>query len=178
MVNYRRSFEEVFHDGNRIFSVFPIQGIDTDFTEPKNVAIVEVLRRIPETDFLRLEEMTETFEWFIPHYDTLGTVMPFYCTHPEEPSGEGNQMTLKSFSRVLYLSPLLGDVDKDIAVAVVAHELAHIILDHILISSPEEYNRQEDEAWKLVRKWGFEKEIAAREKHMRELGYEEGDFFQ
>jgi hypothetical protein len=162
VVNYERSIEDVVIGGAL---VFPFQGLSPDIGEPKNAAIIEVLRRIPEADFQRLDEKVDTFEWYLPTYEQLAEVRPFFCTHPEEPPEEG-KLTMKSYARVLYLSPLLVDVAKDVAVAVVAHELAHILLDHELInSSRETYDHQEDEAWNLARQWGFAKEIEARDRY-------------
>lgn len=60
---------------------------------------------------------------------------------------------------VLYLSPMLEEKPKDIVVAVVAHELAHIVLGHRLhFLTPDEDDRQEQEVRRRILKWGFEKE--------------------
>lgn len=167
MVNYKRSIEDIVL--GEIY-VFPFQGICLDIEEPRNAAIIEVLRRIPEADLLKLDEIVDKFEWFLPTYEELAEVRPFSCTHPEELSEDG-ELTTKPFARVLYLSPLLADVEKDVAVAVVAHELAHIQLGHESINSSRDiYDRQEDEAWNLARQWGFEKEIKARERYRSKIG--------
>jgi hypothetical protein len=48
------------------------------------------------------------------------------------------------------------------AVAVVAHELAHIFRNHAVTGiSQEQYEAQEAEAWQTVKEWGFEKEKRA-----------------
>jgi hypothetical protein len=92
----------------------------------------------------------------------------FFCTHPEVPSGVGG-LGLAAYARVLYLSPRLADVDHDVAVASVAHELAHIFLDHeVYAVPPDVYKRQEDEAWELIREWGFAKEEKAHEEYSNE----------
>lgn len=47
----------------------------------------------------------------------------------------------------------------DIVVAAVAHELAHILLEHkIFTSTQEQYDAQENEVFDRICKWGFSKE--------------------
>jgi len=58
------------------------------------------------------------------------------------------------YAAVLYLSPILERRSFDLAVASVAHELAHIALKHNLHTG-EEYDKQEREAWALIMQWGF-----------------------
>lgn len=165
MIVYHRSVAEVVAGASLIF---PFQGICPEYDEPRNTAIIEVLRRIPESDFQQLEEAADRFVWFIPKYDALAAVMPFHSTHPEEHI-EGSNLSVSPYSRVLYLSPLIADVDLDVAVAAVSHELAHIVLNHeIDCPSEEEYKSQEDEAWELVGRWGFTQEAKAHEKYCNE----------
>jgi hypothetical protein len=52
----------------------------------------------------------------------------------------------------------LEEIDLDIAVAVVAHELAHILLGHKIRVDRETYEIQEKSAWNKVVEWRFTKE--------------------
>jgi hypothetical protein len=57
------------------------------------------------------------------------------------------------------------DVEPEVAVAAVAHELAHIFLGHEVDNLKEEaYQRQEDEAWLKVHEWGFAEEADAHKR--------------
>jgi hypothetical protein len=82
MAQYFRSEAEVV-SGETLS--FPFPNICPDLDNPRNAAIIEVLRRIPVNDFRVLEEMVGTFTWYIPECETLAGVMPFYSTHPGEP---------------------------------------------------------------------------------------------
>ena len=54
---------------------------------------------------------------------------------------------------------MLEDDELQIAVFVVAHEFAHIYLDHeLLFIRPEDDQRQEEEANALVKEWGLTEE--------------------
>jgi len=57
----------------------------------------------------------------------------------------------------LYLDPILEtvEIEWDLVVATVAHELAHIILDHRLMTKGDSYHRQEEEVGAVLPKWGF-----------------------
>lgn len=60
------------------------------------------------------------------------------------------------------------DVKPEVAVATVAHELAHVLLHHnVHALQEEEYQRQEDEAWRKVRDWGFGEEAEAHQRYRR-----------
>jgi len=144
--------------------IFPHSGglLVPDFDQQRNLAILEVLRRIPEKDYQELVKIDEKdlFQWFIPHYEEFALCYPFPITHPEEPF---KNLTFKDFTRVaraevLYLSPLLEEQELEIVIAVIAHELAHIVLGHQTIFV-EDYETQEKEAWELINKWGFKKEL-------------------
>ena len=102
---------------------------------------------------------------YIPAYESLAAVMPFYSTH-QGGHIPGTSLSLAPHARVLYLAPLMVDVEPDVAVAAVAHELAHIILDHKLDDlQDQDYERQEDEAWNKVREWGFAEELDAHKRY-------------
>jgi hypothetical protein len=59
---------------------------------------------------------------------------------------------------VIYLVPRLERGAWDIAVLVVAHELAHIVLGHSLWNDDETYEAQEEDIFRQLCKWGFERE--------------------
>jgi len=53
-------------------------------------------------------------------------------------------------------------------IAAIAQELAHIFAGHKTSCPPDVYEKQEEEAWQLVQKWGFDKEYR-RYKEYREI---------
>ena len=142
-----RSAEEVLEDFD--LGDYGLRG----FVEIENrlQAIVEVLRSIPKEDYAELLRKYENneFQWFIPPYEQLGGVHAFGAKVFEE-----EEEYEKIYANVLYLSPRLEELDPDIAIAVVAHELAHIALGHR--ESTDE--AQEGQAWKKVQEWGFNAE--------------------
>jgi hypothetical protein len=134
------------------------------YKSKRYLAIVEVLRRIPNADFRKLEDRIDAFCWFVPHEDTLAMVNAFPATSdkslliPSENFPYKEEDALE-YSAVLYLSPQLEKSSFDIAIAIVAHELAHIVLKHkIITSSEEQYERQEKEVFACICRWGFDKE--------------------
>jgi hypothetical protein len=156
-----RSVEQVVYD-----PLWPPQGLSPDPTASfRYRAIANVLLRIPEDAYIKLTEKSDEFSWFIPDMIHGGMVMPFPCTIPEE-SLEGG-ITRVAHAKVLYLSPVLEQRSFDVAVASVAHELAHIFLNHDL--RPEDPGKQEDEAWQTVIAWGFKKEERAHKKFYQRL---------
>lgn len=161
-VDYYRTEEEVVFGDNLLF---PFQGLNPDLEAQRNTAIIEVLRRIPESDFQHLDRLVDTFTWYMPAYETLAGVMPFYITHPGEQVQEG-KLSLAPYARVIYLAPRMEDVEMEVAVAAVAHELAHIFHGHkVDMLQDGEYQRQEDEAWNKVEEWGFIKEVEAHRRY-------------
>jgi hypothetical protein len=120
--------------------------------DKRHFPLLEVLRSIPEENFQRLREIRTS--WLISGLRELGKVMPYTPdVYPEDEN-------LAPYSKVIYLSPLLEKYSPYIALAVISHELAHIILNHEVYVRLEVYDKQENEAWELARKWGFEEEIA------------------
>src|ERR1700730_12377615 len=94
---YHRSADKLLED-----CLFP-QGFQFDpEVDARHAAIGEVLRRIPEEDHRKLaDDLFGTFEWFIPHPETRGMVMPFFATvYP-------GQEKLAPYCQVIYLSPSL-----------------------------------------------------------------------
>lgn len=151
--------------------VLPMDGLmfnDSLRTE----AIVEVLLRLPDDDYATVKAALE-FEvsWFVPDYNQRGLIYPFHATvYPE--AEEGSVLEPAPYTLVIYLSPTLERESHSIRIAVVAHELAHIALKHKATPGVEEneYDRQENEAWELTRKWGFQREIKVFERKHKEAG--------
>lgn len=158
----RRNPSRYFRSWKDIEDVFPHRGglnIRLE-DEKRGFAISEVYRRVPGKDFKKLYRKYDNnrFQWFIPYYDDLGSCQPFPSNYPEEPLHPGSQLNLKPRAEVIYLNPRLERLDVDIAIAVVAHEIAHVFLDHKTMGC-REYDKQEKEAWDLVKKWGFQREF-------------------
>jgi len=143
----------------------------------RHAAIEEVLRRIPDADYAVLVDDPQSFEWFVPSYESLASTQPFapgYQHPPDErqtvhvkvgtPKGMKPEaistggIPYPKMARVVYLSPRLEKSAFDIAVAVVAHEVAHIVLDHRLIAPVDLYATQEKEVYDKICEWGFERE--------------------
>ena len=124
------------------------------------VAVIEVLRRLPDDDYGTLVDGNDTFDVFVPHEQVHGMVMPFFSKFQEAPLSHGGQeINFKISPRVMYLSPWLEKAAWDILVAVVAHEFAHLILGHRLSGLPKEIEqRQESEVDEYLQSRGFEKE--------------------
>ena len=117
----------------------------------RHLAIAEVLCSMPEDSYRKLADQADSFSWFLPPVETLGLCYPFGGIVEDEK---------KRYVRVLYLSPQLESAAFSSILAVVAHELAHLVLGHDLFpSGPDEYNAQEAAAWKLAADWGFEQEV-------------------
>lgn len=141
-----RSLDQVVFD-----PLWPQSGPSPDpFIDLRHRAIAEVLQRIPEDAYAKLNDLVADFVWFIPASSLGAQVMPFPCTMPEE---KGRV----AMAKVLYLSPTLERRSYRFVVACVAHELAHIFLGHALFTGLE-YGEQEKEAWALVIQWGFKEE--------------------
>jgi len=130
-------------------------------TSNRHCAIATVLCRIPETDYQKLKEAARSFTWFIPLYEEYGIVYPFAVTHGGEGSGTGR--IGRAYARVLYLSPRLERSARDIVIAVVAHELAHIaVCEEYSHPDSAEGKTQEDIVFQRICEWGFRREA---EKH-------------
>ncbi len=129
--------------------------------ETRHGACLNVLMRLPQKDFVRLKRKADSFHWFIPDAGTLGLLHPFPPTVPERKlqTQRGKPpRTIVEMARVLYLSPYL-EGELAVAIAVVAHELAHVVLNHELVTNSNRQDEaQEAQAWAKVREWGFTKE--------------------
>lgn len=132
--------------------LWPPQGLSPDPQESvRHQAVREVLCCIPEDDYICLKVHANPFNWFIPYYETRGMIMPFPLTF-----GEKHERITYEYAKVLYLSPLLERAAWDFVVGIVAHELAHLTLGHD--PTPQDYETQENEVFKRIREWGFERE--------------------
>jgi len=149
---YLRTLEDIWEDG--LLSRAGLMGPDP-YQSWRHQAMADVLRSIPEDDYEKLEAAADFFQWFIPDSEIRGAVYPFAATVFPEPEISGFQLT--PYAQVIYLSPLLEQAAWDIAVGIVAHELAHIVLNHNLFPGAEE-DAQEEAAWQRVSEWGFERE--------------------
>ncbi len=78
-----RTFEEVDESG--LLPSFGGLGFDPRVESRRYQAILEVLFRIPPTDFEKLEELSSSFHWFIPQEDELGKGMPFSALGDKSP---------------------------------------------------------------------------------------------
>ena len=96
--------------------------------------------RIPPPEELNAQLRARPLVWFMPHPLQGGFVHPFPAC------------------RLLYLAPRLEKTAWSTVLAVAAHEIAHIVLDHDLIVMPDREESQEAEAWERVAFWGFESE--------------------
>jgi SAM-dependent methyltransferase len=128
-------------------------------------AIEDVLCTLSPQPYERLRQQAGAFAWFIPSDLVLGQVHPFPATCV--PGGSGNSGGCHS--RVVYLSPLLEQHAWEVVVTVVAHELAHVILDHDLFHpSREIYDQQEMAVRRALREWGFQSDMDQAERTLRQ----------
>lgn len=155
-MKYFRTCEDVQKD-----LIMPFLGLGVQpGTEVRMTAVMEVLRRLPKKDYRTLKRKTDDdeFQWFIPIYECFGGVYPFpsnvFNDNEKAPVG----LELNPYAKVIFFSPRLEEIDFDIAVAVVAHELAHIVLGHKIRVDSETNEIQEKSAWNKVIEWGFTKE--------------------
>lgn len=165
-----RTLEEVSED--RLLPAGGGLGAYDPFQSQRHLAIAHVLCSIPPGDYQRLTDLVHSFCWFVPHYQTYGEIQPFPITVEEEGVPFGD-----TYSKVLYLSPRLEHAAWDITVAAVAHELAHIALEHRVFVG-EEYDAQEAAAWLRVCDWGFEREAKKHEALNKRRGSLERPFME
>lgn len=157
-IKYLRSLEEVWEDNLLPISDLRFETSPIPENSIRHHAILEVLRRIPEKDYIKLKEYAFLFEWFIPDYSESSGIIPFFSTIYPHDKGE-NCLRSTAWVPVVYLSPSLENEQLGKSVAVVAHELAHIVLKHnLVVKNKEEYINQEESIFCLLCEWGFEKE--------------------
>ena len=153
--NFVRSFEKCYED-----LLWPGRGLCPPQPEDNRryLAVATVLRRMPKASYMKLAGKVDDFLWFIPDANVGAIVMPFPCTESEKETAFG---TACAHAIVLYLGPALERRSIDHVVACVAHELAHIVLEHDTRPSAALNEKQEAEAWLTVKAWGFKKEERA-----------------
>ncbi len=169
MRKYLRDIEKVQfgHD-----SIYPVEDLGDAmlYTETRKMAIIEVLRCLPEEDYKKLSDKADLFEWFIPMWIEYGRIHPFPITP---------QSQERRYVKVLYLSPILEEKPIEISIAVVAHELAHIFKGHKTHCKHQwESDAQEAIAWDIVVNWGFKKELKVYEKERKKQEDEDEDFMK
>ena len=121
-------------------------------TGRRQQAIRDVLCRLPPEPYSQLRQQAGRFQWYVPDEHVLGQVYPLPATY--DPSTNG---TPAPHARLLYLSPTLEHHDAPVVVTIVAHELAHIILDHDLYDlDGRQSAHQESEVRAAMRMWGFQ----------------------
>ena len=133
------------------------------------VAILETLTRIPSKDYEDLCNREKSLYWCLPEPSLLGGLFeyPVFSNVDEEQLYEPI-MALEQFTDVLYLSPELEHVSREVAVAVIAHLLAHVSLGHSISLKPgPEYDKQEDEVQEILTMWGFDQQVEGLKKVTR-----------
>ena len=136
-------------------------------TDRRHAAIIEVLCRIPADAYQSIVEQIDSFQWFVPHNLSYGKVEPVTATESTELI-PGKPV---SWNRLIYLSPRLEDESVEVTTAVVAHELAHIALNHELWPSTKKYDLQERQAFDCICKWGFEREAEMHRASLKRRGF-------
>jgi hypothetical protein len=130
-------------------------------------AVMAVLRRIPESDFNRLVALKGTFRWFLPRASLFGVVKRIPATHDRgrDPSAQ-----------IVYLGPHLEAAPWDVVINVAAHELAHVVLGHESrdVRNDADLARMEAEAYRLICRWGFEREEGEFRAHSARLALRDG----
>ncbi len=80
--------------------------------------------------------------------------MPFpVAIYPKE-----GELPKRPYGKILFLSPVLENEELDISIAVIGHELAHLLFGHSLIAKPEVYETQENAASDKIKECGFTQE--------------------
>jgi hypothetical protein len=136
--------------------LWPNQGICPDpEASARYRAIANVLMRLPMEPYQRLRRTADEFSGFIPDEGVRGHITHF---PPVWKTVDWKEKPVR-VARILFLSAELERASSDIVVAIVAHELAHLILNHKIFGmSREEYDAQEQEAFGQLCAWGFEQE--------------------
>lgn len=167
-----RSIDTLMYEDYILPPTIGLSDVDVEEESRRDKAIKEVLQTIPEDIYKKLIDYIDDFIWFIPHEYVYGAVKPFPTTIPARTLKTGQ--TINSTSKVLYLSPMLENegIEWAVVVAVVAHELAHIVLDHELIDDPRKESMKEDEVYKKLCEWGFEEEAIKHREHHKQLKLE------
>lgn len=158
-----REFEQIKSDG-----LYPAErpGPNDQDCDRRCQAIVMVLSRLPEVPYQRLKRLKcskrRSFDWFVPRLEIQGLVFPFLPNvrprNDAEPTERFGDSILLPYARIVYVSPILEFAGWDNLVYVVAHELAHVYLNHAMHSFDSEGRRAEREVYRRVISWGFARE--------------------
>jgi len=138
--------------------LFPGGDPDVTATSRRHEAIYEILTTMPDESYNSLKERADTFDWFIPDALSRGRIERWHArVYPKKKTiGRFKEVP---YADILYLSPQLETAAWDIVLAVVAHELAHLAQNHQVICDADLYKKQEQEAWELVRRWGYAQQV-------------------
>jgi hypothetical protein len=148
-----RTFDDI--DNDCLWDTRQLGGQNQD---RRRQALVEVLRRIPETDYDRLKAFADVLNWAVPPKYCLAQANAFPAVKKIE-IGRGKVRGVI----VVFLTPNLEETAEDIRLGVIAHELAHLVLGHKLRwRNAEQYDAQEEDVFRRLCEWGFEK---AAKKH-------------
>jgi hypothetical protein len=145
-----RSAETVRRDG-----LWPAVESD-DLTKPsvRLRALQDVLRRLPPTAYHALKARPPQIQLQCDDHRCLGQMRP-PRRDPESPGGDKPS--------VVQLAEVLEHAPWPIVVTVVAHELAHVVLNHAPVADLTAQATQEIESWNAVRQWGFAAEADVAE---------------
>ena len=130
-------------------------------------AIKNVLRKMPYKDFLNVTNRRRPV-LFVEVYDS-GTAR--FASSQEFIVSKNDPPCCQEGFTLIKLGGALEESQDNVAIAgVVAHELAHRVLEHI--KKGKVSCKSEREANRLIKRWGFEKEFAAASKA---FGHRKGD---
>jgi hypothetical protein len=111
----------------------------------------EVLCRLPPPAYETLRAAPPRIQWRTDGDSLLGRVRP---PSAREPAAGNSQ-------RATYIVELAEGLEIQswaVIVTVVAHEVAHVVLNHVDTTDPWMAAQQEIEAWNAIRQWGFRAE--------------------
>jgi hypothetical protein len=150
---YRRTLDKVAED-----LLWPDHGSSIDPEQSRrHLAIAEVLRRIPDDDYQALSESVDRWQWFIPDTWMRGYVRRWHAgVYPKNRRGQA--LREAPYVDMVYLGPQIERAAWSIVVAIVAHELAHLVLRHEVFTTPDQYEAQEAAVFDRICEWGFRKE--------------------
>lgn len=131
----RRPFEQIVND---YFYRIHKEELRSEGRRNRITSLTVILGEIPEADYVKLRDQFREIEIFIP----------------DEQIGAEVFHLKKNTSTLLYLSPYLEKESLESCMAMIAHELGHILLNHHSQKAEDEI-AMEEEAWKVVEKWEF-----------------------
>lgn len=130
-------------------------------------ALKEVLRRMPLSDFLNVTDRHRPV-LFTEYYDS-GTAR--FANTSEIMTSDDDAVAADKGMTIIKLSSALNEADSPAPVeGVLAHELAHRVLDHARKGRVS--CKEEREANRLIKQWGFTEEF---KEASRLFGHKEGD---